>query len=172
MTPSLQEREESMKHRKISIDNFEEIICSFALFITIAAIVINIVCGKVTGKRFGQLEELSISAFVWVTFMGVSVAYKHRAHICIDFAVNAMPKGVQQAVNFFVCIVLIVFNIYLVKVAWDLAISATGKTTSLLGLSYFYIDLSVVIGFSCMTVRTVIELVNSVKRLKKNGKED
>lgn len=156
-----------MKQRKIRIGNFEEIICSVALFVTITTIVINIICGEVTGRRFGQLEELSISAFVWVTFMGVSVAYKHRAHICIDFAVSAMPKAIQKVVDIFVYVVLILFNIYLVKVAWDLAVSATGKTTSLLGLSYFYIDLSVVLGFSCMTIRTVIDLADSLKHLKK-----
>lgn len=160
-----------MKQRKLTIDNFEEMICSIALCITIAAIVINIITGAVTGKRFGQLEELSISAFVWVTFMGVSVAYKRRAHICIDFVVNALPGKIQQAIEFLVYFILIAFNIYLVKTAWELAVSATGKTTSLLGLSYFFIDLSVVAGFTCMTIRTVIDLVRSVKSLKKKEEE-
>lgn len=160
-----------MKHRKITIDSFEEVVCSIAMLVTIIAIVINIICGTVTGKRFGQLEEISISAFVWVTFMGVSVAYKHRAHICIDFAVNSMPEAARRTVDLFVYLVLIIFNIYLVRVAWALAVSARGKTTSLLGLSYFYIDLSVVMGFSCMTIRTVIDLVSSLKRLKKKDEE-
>lgn len=161
-----------MAKKKFSINNFEEIVCSLALFITIFSIVINIILGAVTGQRYGQLEEISIVGFVWITFMGVSAVYKYNSHICIDFLVNALPKRVQDIIDLFIYVLLILFNVYLVSIAWELALSATEKTTPLLGISYFFIDLSVVIGFSCMTIRTIIDLVRKIKGFGHRTKED
>lgn len=161
-----------MTKKRFSINNFEEIVCSLALFITIISIVINIVLGAVTGRRYGQLEEISIVGFVWVTFMGVSAVYKYNSHICIDFLVNAFPKRVQDFIDLLIYVLLILFDAYLVSVAWELALSATEKTTPLLGISYFFIDLSVVIGFSCMAIRTIIDLVRKIRGFRSRAKED
>lgn len=161
-----------MTKKKFSINNFEETVCALALFVTIVSITINIIIGAVTGRRYGQLEEISLVGFVWITFMGVGAVYKYNSHICIDFFVNALPKRLQDIVDIFVYVLLAVFNIYLISVAGELAISATEKTTPLLGISYFFIDLSVVVGFSCMTIRTVVNLVRKIKKFWNHEKED
>ncbi|USQ79171.1 TRAP transporter small permease [Ornithinimicrobium faecis] len=44
-------------------------------------------------------EELAIFCFVWSTMLAVPVAFLRREHIVIDFAVNALPKGLQRLVN-------------------------------------------------------------------------
>ncbi len=155
-------------------NKFEEIVTSMALSITILAVLINTLSGWIIGKRYGQLEEIAITGFVWVTFLGISVVYKNGAHIRIDFIVEAFPKKIKNIVQIIVDITVILFSIFVAYNASVLMMGAIEKTTSLLHISYFFIDLPVVLGFSFMTIRTIIQMTKDFKQLRtpKNKKEE
>ena len=148
------------------LNHSEELLCSIAMSIVILAVMANILLGITTGRRYGQLEELAITAFVWVTFLGASVAYKRGAHICIDFLVKKFPERMQMLTDLLIKLFLIAFNSYLVYMAWVLSINAR-ITSPMLNIPYFYIYLSVVLGFGCMTIRIIIDLVRDITRLRK-----
>ncbi|WP_105615200.1 TRAP transporter small permease [Vallitalea okinawensis] len=149
---------------KLILNNLEEIICSIALSVTIIAVMINTFLGWTIGKRFGQLEELAITGFVWVTFLGISVVYKRSKHIRIDFIVSTLPEKIKRVLNIVTDIVVLLFNMYIIYYAYILAMGAIQKTTSLLNISYFYIDLSVILGFLFMTIHLIRNIVNDIRK--------
>lgn len=153
-----------MKNKiKFLLANIEEIVCGIALIITILTTLINIITGWIFGTRYGELQEFAILGFVWVTFAGIGIAYKHNAHICIDFFVTALPPKIRKTVILIVDLFLILFNLTFIYYAWQLALNAYVKTTSLTGIPYFYVDISVIIGFSFMTIYSIIGFIRAVK---------
>lgn len=44
-------------------------------------------------------EEISRYAYVWITFVGLSLATKTREHIRVDAGVGLLPRGGQRAVG-------------------------------------------------------------------------
>lgn len=150
-------------------NNLEEIICSIALCITIIAVMVNTFLGWTIGKRFGQLEELAITGFVWVTFLGISVVYKRSSHIRIDFIVSTLPEKTRKVLNISMDIIVMIFNTYIIYYAYILAMGAIQKTTPLLNISYFYIDLSVILGFVFMTIHSIRNLVSDIRKRRETA---
>lgn len=146
------------------IKNFEEILCCSALLVTVCAVLFNIVSGILFRRRFGQCEEIAIAAFVWITFIGISVAYKHKAHICIDFVMEALPRRAREILEPIILLVMIAFNVVVVYYAAGMTLHAANKTMPLSGLPYFYINGSVVIGFFFMTVYAIRDFANIIRR--------
>lgn len=151
------------------LNNLEEIICSIALCITIIAVMINTFLGWTIGKRFGQLEELAITGFVWVTFLGISVVYKRSSHIRIDFIVSTLPEKIKKVLNVSTNIIVMLFNAYIIYYAYVLTMGAIQKTTSLLNISYLYIDISVILGFLFMTIHSIRNLVSDIRKWRETA---
>ncbi len=153
-------------------NNIEEIICSFALSITIVAVLVNTLLGWIIGKRFGQLEELAITGFVWTTFLGISVVYKRGSHIYIDFLVDMLPETIRKYVKISVDVSVILFCFYVVYYAYILTEGAIGKTTSLLNISYLYIDSAIVLGFAFMSIHSIRKLITDLRKWNDSGDQN
>jgi len=151
------------KHIKSIFLNIEEIICCSALVITIMSVLINTISGWVTGKRYGELIEIALIGFVWVIFMGLGIVNKYSNHIRIDFIIDALPKGIRKIIIPIVEVLCIVFCLYIAYYASILTMGAVNKTTSLLRISYFYIDLAVVLGFISLAFHNILDLIKSLR---------
>lgn len=154
------------KTLRFIFDYIEEILCCTALTVTIIAVLINIVSGTVLGKRFGQCEEIAKSAFVWITFVGVSLAYKRGNHICIDFVVKSLPPKGQRAAKYMVWAVLFGFDLVILYYAVQLTVNTSRKTLPLCGISYAYINVSLIIGFGLMLLRLLTDVVKELRAVK------
>ncbi len=158
-----------MSKLKFFFSNFEEILCSLALSITILAVLINTILGWTVGRRFGEFEEIALVGFVWITFLGISVVYKDVIHIRIDFILDALPKKITVIIDFVINIGIILFCFFVTKNASMLMFGAINKTTSLLRMSYFFIDLPVVLGFGLMSIRMTARLFGNLRTDFKGG---
>ena len=81
-----------MLWKKISdcIDKVVDIIGSVAVLVTILSTSFNIFSRWFVGRSFGQLDEISLIAFVWTIYIGMGVLYNKNEHICMDFILNKL----------------------------------------------------------------------------------
>ena len=56
---------------------------------------INVVFRYCFSQSFSFTEEITITAFVWVSMIGIAAAYKRLAHMGMSFFVDNMPKKIQ-----------------------------------------------------------------------------
>jgi len=70
--------------------------------IMVLTIMLQVFCRFVLGNPLSWSEELARYAFVWITFLGAAVAYRHGAHIVVDTVIVCLPRRVQAVLGWVV----------------------------------------------------------------------
>jgi TRAP-type C4-dicarboxylate transport system permease small subunit len=93
-------------------------------------------------------EELARYAFVWITFLGAAVAYRHRAHIVVDTVLYLLPIRARAALAWVVdTLVAIALATLLVEGVKILEPTSTVRATMLqVPMSYIYAAIPVSAG--------------------------
>lgn len=68
----------------------------------VLTIMLQVFCRFVLGNPLSWSEELARYAFVWITFLGAAVAYRHGAHIVVDTVIVCLPRRVQAVLGWVV----------------------------------------------------------------------
>ncbi|HYE11802.1 MAG TPA: TRAP transporter small permease [Patescibacteria group bacterium] len=82
-------------------------VCSFLMFLMAAIITAQVLSRYIVGSPLTWSEELGRYIFVWMSFLGMSVAVRQGSHIALDILVKKL-KGVSQKLLMFInnCLVL------------------------------------------------------------------
>ncbi len=97
------------------LDKTEERVIFVLMSAALAILFIQVFSRYVLAYSFAWAEQLVRIFFVWVTFMGISLASKHSMHICIDVTQLFLPDSVTRIIN----IVAGLFTIFLsIVLAW------------------------------------------------------
>ncbi len=65
--------------------------------IMVATVILQVYFRFVLGDPLSWTEELARYAFVWITFLGAAVAYRHGSHIVVETILVLLPRGAQLA---------------------------------------------------------------------------
>jgi C4-dicarboxylate transporter DctQ subunit len=65
------------------------------------------------GYPFAWTEELCTVLFVWLSFMGASIAAQQRRHLCVDFIVGKFSPSVARTVQIITLITILFFLVVL-----------------------------------------------------------
>jgi TRAP-type C4-dicarboxylate transport system permease small subunit len=146
--------------------NFEEMVCAILLTILVCAIGTAVFSRYILNSPLPWPEELSRYSFVWLTFIGSSLATKRQGHIVVAFMEPLLPNRVRLwvtlAVHSAVIVFLIVFvayGSYLVQKTW-VAVSPA------LSIRMGYVYLSVPLGSALMAVHMVRQMLTVVRSLR------
>lgn len=140
--------------------NLEEIIISFFLFVMVGVISVNVILRLTVHLSFSWLEEVSYFCFAWVIFVGASAAYKRSLHGGIDLLVRLFPEKVRKFVSMLSTILILIICIALTLLSYQYAVGSGSKVTPVLYISYFWVDLSAVVGFALMCIHSLFFLKN------------
>jgi TRAP-type C4-dicarboxylate transport system permease small subunit len=142
-----------------------EIVCALLLiFITVLTLA-QVVMRYIFNNPFTWSEELSIAAFIYLTFLGISVAYARDRHLCVDAFVAVLPRTTAIIVNglvlalsagFFILVSILMIKV--IVVTWKV-----GITTAALEIPRAFIYLSLPLG-------CVLFLIQVLKRLRNLGR--
>jgi TRAP-type C4-dicarboxylate transport system permease small subunit len=142
-----------------------EIICALLLISIAALTVAQVVMRYVFNNPFVWSEELSIAAFIYMTFLGISVAYAKDRHLWVDAFVAVLPRTAAIIVNSLILALsagfFILVSILMVKVmvvTWNM-----GITTAALEIPRAFIYLSLPLG-------CVLFLIQVLEKFRKLGR--
>ena len=92
----------------------EEILITIGLVVMTTLAFGNVLSRYLFHASWSFTEEITTSLFVWVTFLGASVAAKRKGHLGLSIITdNLPPKGQKVAVLFSVATATVVFGILL-----------------------------------------------------------
>jgi len=100
------------------IEKTIDAILAVFVFSLVALVFTNVILRYVAGSGINAAEEISRILFVWITFVGAAVAFRHNEHLGYDTFVKKLPDRYQNAINLAVSIstviilVIIVFGAY------------------------------------------------------------
>ena len=133
---------------------------------------LNVVCRYCFTSSFSFTEEVTITAFVWVSMVGIAVGYKRLAHLGMSFLVDHMPKKVQpfMALLSMICSVVLILLLY--KYGSEMVSNQIrlGSKTPALGMPMYIQGLSIPVGAVFCLIRAVESGVKEFVRLRKVAK--
>ena len=107
------------------------------------------------GKRYSQLEEIVLAAYVWVAYLSLGHHYRDKQCVSVDFIVERLPEKAKKVVEILVDIVSFVIGFVILVLAWKLMMKSVNKYTAVVKISYFWIDMGVVVGFLSLVVNII-----------------
>lgn len=137
------------------------------LSMTALLAMILIIIFQVFSRQFFQYtpswaEELSIILFVWTSFLGIAYGFKARLHIGVSFLVDLFPTKVQDAMDFFAKILILIFGGVLTYYGWKFTVLMGGSTLAGTGLQTSYL-------YAAIPVTGVFVLIYGVELLFSKG---
>lgn len=133
---------------------------------------VNVVCRYCFSNSFSFTEEVTITAFVWVSMIGIAAAYKRVAHMGMSFFVDNMPKKLQPFMALFSMVCSAILLVLLMKYGMEMVSNQVrlGSKTPALGMPMWVQGLSIPVGSAFCLIRTVESGINEFIRLRKEAK--
>ena len=129
-----------------AIDNIVDTL-SFLLMSSILILtILNVFLRYVVSNPIKWYEELVVFFFVWLCMLGLSIVYRHGAHIYIDIIDCMVSPKVLSIIECLVDIIVVGILCALIVLGIEFSIQAFVKLTNILRIPYFYIDIAVPIG--------------------------
>lgn len=89
-----------------------EYLMALSLAIMFLAVFVNVLLRYLFGSGFPESEELSRLLFVWLIFLGATLAVGKNAHIGFDLVQSKLPNNLRS-VCFIISRVLMLYGLYL-----------------------------------------------------------
>ncbi|MBB6448700.1 TRAP-type C4-dicarboxylate transport system permease small subunit [Geomicrobium halophilum] len=126
--------------------NIDDYIITIAISGTIIVVSANIFFRYVLNSPITWTEEVSVAFFTLVTFFGMSSAMKRNEHIGIDYFVRKLPDPISYLFQWIRLIAIFGIILFVfIYLGFQLALDSNAQT-SILGISYIYIYLSIPLG--------------------------
>ncbi|WP_051369112.1 TRAP transporter small permease [Psychromonas arctica] len=145
--------------------NFEEILASVAISITIMMVIINVILRYGFGFVVPWSEELAVICFIWSVYFGISSCYKHKLHMGVDVIIALLPEKAKIPFNLVISFFLLAINLILAYLSYDYMM-LSNKVTPVMGMSYFTINGVLFLCFSLMSIHTVNFIFKDIKQLR------
>ena len=145
--------------------NFEEIMASVAVSITVLVVTINVVLRYIFGFVVPWSEELSVICFIWTVYFGISSCYKHKLHMGVDVVIQLLPQKAKRPFRMLISCFLLVLNLLMAYLSYDYMMLSS-KVTPVMGMSYFTINGVLFLCFTLMAFHTLKFIKDDVDQLR------
>jgi TRAP-type transport system small permease protein len=128
-----------------ALERVEEWITFFFLMVMCVFLLLQLFSRFVLNSPLLFTEEVSRFSYVWITFIGMSLATKTGDHIKVDFFVGLLPVAVRMVVGKIVNTVSLLILLYLCWLGIRfLAFSGMNESAALkLPLNFVYVSLPI-----------------------------
>lgn len=154
------------------VKNPMEIVAAAALLATILITVFNAVTRYTIKYTWNPGTDVCTICFGWAVFCGAAVAHKRKGHMGITILVDMLPEKVRWAFDLLIHIIMAAGLIYVTILAYDLMMNVGGKVLPNTKISYFWFDMSAVVGLGFTAFYEVLHTVEHIKLGKKLKKEE
>ena len=153
------------------LDKIVYVIGGSGLIVCAAMCGANILMWWFAGKRIAINDEVSLFGLIWATYIGMGTLFRLNGHCTMDFVVKTLPPKGQAAIRIFTDIIIAAVCVLTVYFSWKLAAKSFNKKLVLTKIPYFYVDISITIGFAHMLMLSIGDMAANIYKLAHWGKE-
>lgn len=130
------------------LENLEIWIIAISMLLMTVITFSNVISRYVLHQSWSFTEEITTNLFVWVTFLGASVATKRKGHLGLSILTDYLPPVLKKAAIAFTVLCSVVLFSILFKYGVDMvkSQSITGQTSPALGWPEWIFGISVPVG--------------------------
>lgn len=154
-------------------NEFEAIIGSFFISVTVILVIVNVFLRYFVKIQFSWIEEASVGCFIWTVYLGATAGYRKKNLIGVDALTKILPLQGKKILRIVTDILMVVLTSIMAYLSFEYTMGSE-KITSALEISYVYINSSLVISFTLMAFYSVGFLVSDIinyKNLENNDIE-
>ncbi|WP_159711635.1 TRAP transporter small permease [Geminicoccus flavidas] len=111
-------------------------------------------------------EELSALLLIWIVMVGAIAAEYENQHLSITVLTDLMRERPRQMLGLFTDVLSVVVLLFVAWLGWRLANTVQFKITSILRISWFWIDLAVPVGAAGAAIIMAGRAARTFKRLR------
>lgn len=143
-----------------AIDRLEEIFASLSISILVVLISTQVFFRYVLGDSLAWTGELSRYLLIWAVYIGCSFAAKEDRHLEVTFIRTLLgPRGNRVIISFSYLVTIIFCGFCVI---WGIEmlefLGRTGQRTQTLGVSVYWVYLSLPVGMALMGFRMLQRL--------------
>lgn len=135
-------------------------------------IFMQIVYRYVLLKPIPWAEEVARYLFVWITFVGSSVAVKTKGHVGVEFLVDKLPKSMPKIALAFAFVLCAVFSLLMAIHGWTLVQRTGSQVSAAMRMPMSYAYLAVPVGFALMCKEFLGLAIKEIISIKANSNKD
>jgi TRAP-type C4-dicarboxylate transport system permease small subunit len=126
------------------------------VILLLSVVTILTITGVVTRYVFNfpiiWLYETTMVNFVWLVFLGMSVAFKRQEHIRLDFLSDRVPRRFSGILQFIICCIVVMFLLFGIKEGLQVVRDTATEHYHTINLStaWFYASFPVSAVISCI----------------------
>ncbi|NLN15911.1 MAG: TRAP transporter small permease [Firmicutes bacterium] len=135
------------------LNEIVKLVCVIIAVVLTVTIFIGVISRYILGKPFIWEYEFSIMLLVWMTFLGVSIGFKERAHLALTFLVDHSPPALRKAARVLAFLATILFAIFCI-------VNGFGIARSFLPRTYRTIPVSLAWTYAALPTSFVVSLLH------------
>jgi len=151
--------------------NFEEITGSVLLVVVCILAAVQVVSRYVFENPFSWTEELATYLFVYLSFIGASLALKKNEHFAMEILCEKLPETLRSFTKIFVRILIFLCCAIIFWYGCRLTINAWNVKTPALEISYSVPYAAVPLGGILMMLRSLEALVKDLSKIFSNAED-
>ena len=145
--------------------HLEEFVLLPILVFQVGLIFVQVIMRYVFNAPFIWQQEVQLSCFLWLSYLGAGAAFLSGSHVAVDIFVDSFPGRIQEilrmAAYILICIILIYFSLQCNKLLMQMA--QMHKVTNILHMPYTVVYAVVPIGCILILVDYTIVTVRYYK---------
>lgn len=144
-------------------NNIEEYLGLLFLTIMCLSMFLQLFSRFIMSEPLVFTEEIMRYSYLWIVFLGISIALKHRNHIRIDFFLELLPAGLKKSITILINITSMA--IFCFMVYWGiLFVDFTRMINSpALEISLMWVSIVIPLGYILAIIRTLQDLWRNLK---------
>ncbi len=154
---------EKLNNFRKKLDKFVDIIIVILFTIIFSVVLLQIFFRYVLNSPLTWSEELSRYLFIWISFLGWTLATRHNTHIRVEFAINALPTKIRFIIKIISQIIIIFFVGMLAYLGIRMAARSVDVPTITLFFTYAYIYAIVPIASAIILFYTILDFIDMIK---------
>lgn len=131
----------------------------------------NILMWWFAGRRIAINDEVSLFGLIWATYIGMGTLFRLNWLCTMDLVVKTLPPKGQAVIRIITDIVIAAVCVLTVYFSWKLAVKSFNKKLVLTKIPYFYVDVSITLGFAHMLMLSIGDIVANINKLAHWEKE-
>lgn len=150
------------------MNKVEDAVLGVGFIILIAVTFLQVVMRTVFNNSLTWSEEFVRYLYIWLCWIGVSLAERRNEHIRLTILTDTFPKKAQEWVDILVSVILVVISGWLIYqgVLLGIHLKAAGAISTALKLPMYLVYISMPTGCLLFAIRVAVKLVGQIKALK------
>lgn len=139
-----------------------------ALFILLTVLVFVQICLRFFfNASFLWAEEVALFSFIWICFLGASVAVHRRGHFAFDMVADLLPGRVRAAQRLLVDLCMLVFAGVMLGQGYTFAVLSIKRFSPAVGISLIWPTLAIPLSGALMGLFLLGQIARNLRAFRR-----